>query len=147
MVFDKATPRNPGIAVHRPASALKVFAIVAIVLNCVLSIGIQFRPRPSEFQLQGLPDDHPVRRGADAAPFLDLVFGLAFAFCTTGIFYPLIIMGATRMRQQRSYGFSLFVCLLAMIPCSLATVVGAPLGLWGLIALMRPGVRESFAPS
>lgn len=143
-IFDDKTPRSAGIAVHQPAWGLKAFAIMAIVLNCLVGLGIQVAPRRVDPAIQQLPRDDPRRLGADAAPFIDFVINASLTCFTTLILYPAIILGAGRMRQNRSYVISILTCLLALLPCSCVWVFTAPMGVWGLIALMRPGVRESF---
>jgi hypothetical protein len=143
-IFDDKTPRSAGMAVLQPAWGLKAFAIMAIVLNCLVSVGIQLAPRRVDPAIQLLPQDDPRKRGADAAPFIDFVINVSLTCFTTLFLYPAIIWGASRMRENRNDSLSVMTCLLALLPCSFAWIFTAPMGLWGLIALMRSDVRASF---
>ena len=51
-----------------------------------------------------------------------------------------------RMRSLRSYGLCQLGAILAVIPCiGPCYLLGIPFGIWALIALNRPGVREVFS--
>jgi len=66
--------------------------------------------------------------------------GISMLYCV------LLISGAFSMMRQGSYMWAMTVCILAMIPflgpCYFFAV---PFGVWGLIVLRRPNVRESFS--
>jgi hypothetical protein len=56
-----------------------------------------------------------------------------------------IIFGGLRMMNLRSYGLSLAAAILAIIPLlSNCYCVGIPLGVWAVIVLMDPNVKQSF---
>jgi hypothetical protein len=58
----------------------------------------------------------------------------------------LLITGAFSMLRRSSYLWAMTVCILAMIPffgpCYFLAI---PFGIWGLLILRRPEVRDSFA--
>ncbi len=54
----------------------------------------------------------------------------------------LIMFGAFQMLRLRSYAWSVAAGILAIISCSL---ISLPFGIWALIVLARPDVREMFA--
>jgi len=58
----------------------------------------------------------------------------------------LVLVGAAKMKQLQSYGLSVTVCILPMIPCvsSCCCFLGLPIGIWGLIVLFKPEVRSQF---
>ena len=71
---------------------------------------------------------------------------LGVASSTVGIAVGvLIIVGALRMRQLKSYGFAMAAAILAMVPCvSPCCLLGLPAGIWALVVLMRDDVQGAF---
>lgn len=56
-----------------------------------------------------------------------------------------IITGALRMRVARNLGLARAACLLSVIPCfGPCFVLGIPFGVWGLVVLNDPRVRDGF---
>ena len=76
----------------------------------------------------------------DIGPF----FGMADAGLVFFKVIPalLILFGAFQMLQLRSYAWSIAAAILSIVICSL---IGLPIGIWALIVLARPDVRETFA--
>ena len=70
------------------------------------------------------------------------VFGLLSVFDT--FIAIIILVGAWQMRQLKSYGLAVIACVLAILPCTLTWFVSMPMGIWALVVLMRPDVREAF---
>lgn len=66
------------------------------------------------------------------------------------VLYGLIIFGGWSLMNRRRYAFALtgsVLTLLAGVPCScipVNTLVFLPIGIWSLIVLMDPGVKDSF---
>ena len=76
----------------------------------------------------------------DIGPF----FGMADAGLVFFKVIPalLILFGAFQMLQLRSYAWSIAAGILSIVICSL---IGLPIGIWALIVLARPDVKETFA--
>ncbi len=56
-----------------------------------------------------------------------------------------VIFGALRMKNLRSYSLALASAILGMIPCfSPCCLVGLPIGVWAIVVLMDPTVKQSF---
>ena len=56
-----------------------------------------------------------------------------------------VLFGALKMKKLESYGFAMTTAIIAMVPCvSPCCWVGLPIGIWALVALNKPGVKESF---
>lgn len=73
-----------------------------------------------------------------AAPF---TLGFAFVF----VMHVLVLLGSWRMCRRTHYRAAKAAGIISLIPVlSPGYVLGIPLGIWALIALTRPGVRESF---
>ena len=60
----------------------------------------------------------------------------------------LIVAGGICMVRLRGYGLSIFASLLAAVPClspmACPCLIGLPIGIWALVVLMAPDVREAF---
>jgi hypothetical protein len=56
-----------------------------------------------------------------------------------------IIAGALKMKNLQSYGYALMSCIVAMLPCNVCFVAGIPIGIWAIIALHKPVVKEAMA--
>jgi predicted Ser/Thr protein kinase len=55
-----------------------------------------------------------------------------------------LIIGGWRMRQLKSYGLAMVASILALLPCGIAWLIGLPMGIWALVLLRDPSVREAF---
>jgi hypothetical protein len=79
-------------------------------------------------------------RGSNVLVISAMYYSISMLYCL------LLISGAFSMMRQGSYMWAMTVCILAVIPflgpCYFFAV---PFGIWGLIVLRRPDVRESFA--
>lgn len=107
-----------------PASSIIAFAVI----QCVLAV----------FAL-AIPDVFYV---TESAPHLTIpVAAIAI------IWNLAIIWGAWGMHQFRRYRLSLGAAVMSFvpIPCIYCVPVSAPLGIWTLVALLRPDVRARFA--
>ena len=59
----------------------------------------------------------------------------------------LIVFGALRMKELRTYPLALAATVVAMIPClSPCCLLGLPVGIWALVVLLRPEVKAAFRP-
>jgi hypothetical protein len=71
--------------------------------------------------------------------------GLVFNGIAIGV-SVLIIMGAQKMKNLESYGLVMAASIVAMIPCiSPCCLLGLPFGIWALIVLMKPEVKNAFS--
>jgi predicted Zn finger-like uncharacterized protein len=121
-------------AVGGPATALMVVGILDIVIGIgslllrVVGVGLAGAGRGAG--------------NADLVP--ELMFGVVasiLTICMGGI----ITAGAAQMKNLRSYGFAMTTCILAMIPCINCCLLGLPFGIWGLVAINKPGVKDAFS--
>jgi hypothetical protein len=63
------------------------------------------------------------------------------------ITWQLVVMaGAGQMMLVRSHGFALMAMVLQVVPCGagVCCVLTMPFGIWGLVALNRPEVKDGF---
>jgi len=70
----------------------------------------------------------------------------AFGFSIVDIFIAaLIIYAALKMKDLKHWGLAVAASILAMIPCiSPCCIIGLPIGIWCLVVLMKPEVKEAF---
>ena len=56
-----------------------------------------------------------------------------------------ILLGAIKMKRLESYGLAMAAAIIAMIPCfSPCCLLGLPIGIWALVALLKPEVKSAF---
>ncbi|GAH16118.1 unnamed protein product, partial [marine sediment metagenome] len=70
----------------------------------------------------------------------------AVGFSIIDIFIAaLIIYAALKMKDLKHWGLAVAASILAMIPCiSPCCIIGLPIGIWCLVVLMKPAVKEAF---
>ncbi len=57
-----------------------------------------------------------------------------------------IIYGAFQMKELRSYGMAMAAAVAAMVPCiSPCCCLGLPVGIWALVVLLKPEVKQAFS--
>lgn len=57
----------------------------------------------------------------------------------------LILCGAVSIVRRTSYLWAFASCCFAIVPlCSPCYVLGIPVGIWGIVLLRKPAVRDSF---
>jgi hypothetical protein len=67
---------------------------------------------------------------------------MVFAWAAMGLFAA---FGGFRMMGLKSYGLSFTACIFSMVPCyNSCCILGLPFGIWGLIVLLQPDVKEAF---
>jgi len=57
----------------------------------------------------------------------------------------LILVGALKMKSLSSYGLAMTACIVSMIPCHSCCCLGLPFGIWGLVMLNKPEVKDAFS--
>ena len=78
--------------------------------------------------------------GADAPPWLSALFGLIFTLLALGT-----IAGSASMMAKKYYFLSMAGTILAMINIgNCCCAIGLPFGIWGLIMLCLPDVKDAY---
>jgi predicted Zn finger-like uncharacterized protein len=88
--------------------------------------------------------------GKDAPPgfvaSLQTNLALGSVIDVLGIFWGIILLvGALRMKQLKNYGLAMTTCILGMVPVNCCCLLGLPFGIWGLVALNKPEVKDAFS--
>ena len=93
---------------------------------------------------------HYANRWSDEMPgwYEDMFEGV---FAMGGAFIELlvaafIIFAALKMKDLQQWSLAVAASVLAMLPCiSPCCVIGLPIGIWCLVILMRPEVKDAFS--
>jgi hypothetical protein len=90
------------------------------------------------YTIAGAPDTDP--QVVHTFTIYAMYFGITMLYCL------LLISGAFSMLRYGSYLWAVTVCVLALVPMlGPCYFLGIPFGIWGLLTLHRPEVRNSFA--
>ncbi len=137
--------------VMAPAICLLVTGILGLLINLGQAIYVAVVPRPPVPAVaapQAPPPDPAeqfrqefekgMAQGASGpAP---LIMGALFAIVSA-----LVIIAAIQMLRMRTHGFALAGAILAMIDFgNCCCLLGAPFGIWALVVLLKPEVKEAF---
>ena len=70
----------------------------------------------------------------------------ALGFSVVGLVIAgFIIFAALKMKELQQWGVAVAASALAVIPCvSPCCIIGLPIGIWCLVVLMRPEVKDAF---
>jgi predicted Zn finger-like uncharacterized protein len=55
------------------------------------------------------------------------------------------LAGAIKMKRLQNHGLAVTACVLAMLPCNCCCMLGLPFGIWGLVVLNKPDVKNAFS--
>jgi hypothetical protein len=87
------------------------------------------------------------------ATFVDYESAIQYPSITLGVLLyqalafiqgMIAVRGAWRMRNLEDYDFATLAVLLAMLPLSVSTLIGIPVGIWALRTLRKPEVIAAF---
>jgi hypothetical protein len=126
-------------AVAGPAISMIVLGSLDIVL---IALGVLLRLLGIGFLAAGGGGQ---RVGADQANAVASLAGGIIGSIVGLSFGVLILVGGLRMKKLESYGLAITACILALLPCGNCCLIGLPLGIWGLVVLNRPEVKDSFS--
>ncbi|HWH68011.1 MAG TPA: DUF4339 domain-containing protein [Candidatus Sulfotelmatobacter sp.] len=131
-------PSTSGVAeaeVNGPATGLIITAILGFVLQVISLI----------FSLVGtsllgsrqMPNDAWVHMFSGTIGVASNLVGILVS--------GLILFGGIKMRKLESYGLAMTASIIAMIPCiSPCCLVGLPIGIWAIVVLNKPEVKNAF---
>lgn len=138
---------NATAAVAGPAIALMItggLGIAVSVLDVILrllGVGLMMANagRPGR-----QPADPAFQAGFQTGQAVGNALGIVFDL--VGICWGvLLLLGALRMHTLQTYGFAMTACILAMVPANCCCILGLPFGIWGLVVLSRPEVKDAFS--
>lgn len=118
-------------AIAGPAIALLVVGIIGIVGSGIIVCAGIFVSASGAAGRRAMDDTEPV--------FVILVYGVMLVASIV------VTACATKMKQLDSYAIAMTGSILAVIPClSPCFILGIPFGIWALVVINQPDVREAF---
>jgi predicted Zn finger-like uncharacterized protein len=57
----------------------------------------------------------------------------------------IIIVGAVKMKRLEAFGLAMTACILAIVPLHCCCLLGIPFGIWGLVVINKPEVKDAFS--
>jgi len=140
--------------VSAPAIALMVVGILNILISLfyigqgvllvtgVIDTGAQTDIMVQQWEQQGMSQEQ-----IDMASGIMNAIGPIYIviYVITLILAIMVLMGAMKMKNLKSYGLAMTASILAMIPCvSPCCVAGLPIGIWSIIVLNDIHVKNAF---
>ncbi len=125
-------------AVNAPALALKIHAIL-LAVGTLLGFALAFAIGRGIDIIPGIPEDvkaQMVKNFSLVQTILSTLLNLAFV--------GLIFVGASKLKELKSYGLVMTAAILAMLPCSFCCIIGLPIGIWVLVVMNQPDVKSQF---
>lgn len=120
--------------VRGPATALIVVSLIAIFCG-VLAIAFDVI-----LIVMGMLE---VFDTASSEIFIRTVWGVGLLIASSFVLY-----GGIQMKAMKKYGIAKAAAVVAMIPLlGPCCLLGIPFGIWAIVALSKPGVREAFEAS
>ena len=121
--------------VSGPANALMTVGVLGIILSA-LALVVNLANGGGADAFGGPP-------GGEEEQFFALMQGPCWTLI--GMAWGILItVGASRMKNLKSYGLAMTAGIVAMLPCHGCCLLGLPFGIWALVVLARPEVREAF---
>jgi hypothetical protein len=120
--------------VSYPANALKIVAYVGVGLNIL-----------GQLARVALIMTSPEAKENAGAYMMGSVCGLVLSVALIALWAKILIYTADCMYSLDHYGSAVAGCIAAIIlPCGFGWLGGIPIGIWGLVVLCLPSVREAF---
>ncbi len=135
-----ATPAvNVSEMVAGPATALAVLGALIMVANLFALVSHLLGLNTPMMDSTGDPQlDRILKMMAGTAGLISYLLGLGFG--------GLSVIAGLQMRKLKNHGFAMTMMILNMLPCcnSCCCLLGLPIGIWGLVVLMKPEVKSAF---
>jgi predicted Zn finger-like uncharacterized protein len=123
--------------VSGPAISLMVSAGLGIAANIAYLI---FRLADLALLKQPIPTNQAGQAGfafGVASVIGGALLGILMCFIT--------LAGAIKMKRLQNHGLAVTACVLALLPCNCCCILGLPFGIWGLVVLNKPDVKDAFS--
>lgn len=142
-------PRRRRRGRRRFAEAEAAVAAPAICLMVLGGLNIPTAIAYAIFQVFNMPLTGKAYPPGQAPPGYEtgLVIGKVSVFVIIPLsilFGILLLIGGLKMKKLQSYGLAMTSCVLAMVPLHCCCLLGLPFGIWGLVALNKPEVKDAF---
>ncbi|QDU74219.1 hypothetical protein Pan97_12240 [Bremerella volcania] len=134
------SPQSPGLIseVAAPAIALMVISALAVVVGILGLMGDAFLLLSGAVEQLEEMNDGPVSKYQSIT--VRILWGIALVLASAYIFY-----GALQMKQLTGYTAARTAAMISVIPClGPCCFLGIPFGIWALVVLAKPEVRDGF---
>jgi hypothetical protein len=137
---DQARLQRARALVMPPAIALLVATLIGFLGDIYVSLMLKTNRPEVEKQLRDMVAARGQPVSVEEALRVTLVIHEVCAVLSL-----MIILASIQMLRLRTYPLAVLGCFLAMVDCgSYCCLIDLPLGIWGLVILLRPEVREAF---
>ena len=129
----QAAVAGPAIALMIVSGLVVAFAVTLLLVLCGLggaALGGAFGPMD-----QGKLSEEEM--------FIEVVVRLVWLMFVA-VWDAVIFFSARQMKKMRSWGFALAGTIMALVPCSACCILKVPFGIWGIVVLCKPEVKEAF---
>lgn len=120
--------QNADAALANPAFALQIVAYAGGGLSAISIL----------MYLVGMLEMSDMHPGSHRA------FHSAVGAAIAAVWVALVAKGAAAMANQQGYAMAITGCIVAMVPLTLGCLGGLPIGIWGLVILLREDIRQQF---
>jgi hypothetical protein len=137
---------NPSDKVKGPAVAVLIVGVLGILfgllglLNNLFGLGLAKQLEQMKEQGQEVPPwaTALMGGGAGALAIVGNLIGIAGA--------AFIVYAGLQMQKHKNHTLCMVASVIAMVPCiSPCCCIGIPIGIWALIVLNKPDVKQSFS--
>jgi hypothetical protein len=138
--YDEPRPRNKAQrardALNLPSIFLMVNGGIAVVLGLIGAVVWVAHAQTIEMPFRLPPDQ--------VSPRLTSYMLAAFSLIGGFIYGGVLVAAAIYMRSLRRHSSAVIGSIVSMLPCSSCCFLGIPLGIWSLVVLTQPDVKEAF---
>lgn len=139
VVRGRGSRRAALAAVSAPATSLQVVSGILIATNIVL-LFLRVASAALPLAMQGPGPRDP---SDQIAVMFQGTVGVGVSIL--GIVLSILIaIGASKMKRLESRGWAMASSIIAVIPCTGCCVLSLPFGIWALVVLNKPEVRDHF---
>jgi hypothetical protein len=130
---------EPATQVQAPAVAMIVVSLVALIVGTLGLIADVFLIVSGMVEKLEAMNDGPTSEYTDIA--IRVIWGIILLVASSFVLY-----GALQMKRLKNYRVAVAASIVAMIPLvGPCCLLGIPFGIWAVITLAKPGVRQSFS--
>lgn len=130
---------QPSREVQAPAIALIVVSSIALVIGSLSLIADVF------FLLSGFVDQLEANNRGPISEHVQIAVRMGWGILLI-VASAFVLYGAIKMKNLRDYGIARAAAIVAMIPMlGPCCILGIPFGIWALVVLLKPEVRQSFS--
>jgi hypothetical protein len=143
----RPVPESSAQEVRTPAICLLVTAGLNVLLGVYTVIKDLFFPENMDQLMAAMPAMPDPQAQKMASSLIHLMTGpVAVGSHILALLLSVVVLvGAIRMLALRNYEFAMVAAILAIIPCATSCcALGLPFGIWALIVLRRPGIKDQF---